>query len=336
MKPAPQLLVLTIGQGLAGGLVVALAVLWSIYPMPRADADALVLMALVTAAIGGVASFFHMHHMQAARYILRRLKTSWLSREALTTGLFGGALAVLVAWTLFFSPHGWPYLTWLWVTVAFALLAMWVTAMLYATIPAMLSWHTPVTVLSLLSVGLLSGTVASAFIVPLDFPPFRVFTVALMVLGLWTLVVKLLHWRHFHEAHGRLRAETGTGLPFAPYRLQDTGTTKPPYRMQTQVWPVIPDGQRHAVSVAVVVLLVLAPVLFLILRLTTHVAVWGPLAGLTVLAGTAAERWLFFADATHSSRVFFVDESRHPARVSTVRGVSPATARGSKPGSIGQ
>ncbi|MCL5116121.1 MAG: dimethyl sulfoxide reductase anchor subunit [Firmicutes bacterium] len=336
MRPAPQLIVLTIGQGLAGGLAVAFAALWSIHPTSATVADTLVLMALAAAGIGGIASVFHMHHMQAARYILRRLKTSWLSREALTTAWFGGALAVLAVWTLFIPEKGTGYLVWLWLTVALGLLAMWVTAMLYATIPAVLSWHTPVTVLSLLSVGLLSGGAAAGIAAPFDAPPYQVFVVALMVLAVWTLLVKGLHWRHFHEAHGRLRAETGTGLPFAPYRLQDTGTTKPPYRTQTQVAPIIPDHMRHTATATVVVLMVLAPVLFLILTLTAHVRAWSIIAAIAVLVGAVAERWLFFADATHSSRVFFVDESRHPARVGTVQTAARRAVKRTQPPTVSQ
>jgi DMSO reductase anchor subunit len=315
MRPAPQLLVLTVGQGIAAGLAVALAALWSMGVLNHREAVWLVLLALLTAAIGGVASFFHMHHMAAARYILRRLKSSWLSREALTTGLFGGALAILAAWSLFGSTASWAYVWWLWVTAAAGLLAMWVTAMLYATIPAVLSWHTPVTVISLLSLGLLSGASWTGLVLPLGDHGFRVFSVALMVFMLFVLGIKALHWRHFGESHGRLRAETGTGLPFAPYRLQDTGTTKPPYRMQTQVWPAIPVPVRNLLYGLIVLFVGVGPLLCLLLARLTGAEVLSAIFPGLVSVGVVLERWLFFADATHSSRVFFIDEPRHPSRV---------------------
>ncbi|MCY0878921.1 MAG: dimethyl sulfoxide reductase anchor subunit [Firmicutes bacterium] len=315
MRPAPQLLVLTVGQGIAGGLAVSLAALWSMGVLSHADAVWLVLLALLTAAMGGVASFFHMHHMAAARYILRRLKTSWLSREALTTGLFGGALAVAAAWSLFGHTAGWPYLWWLWLTAAAGLLAMWVTAMLYATIPAVLSWHTPVTVISLLSLGLLSGASWVGLVLPLGDHRYRVFAVAVMVFTVFVLGIKALHWRHFAEAHGRLRAETGTGLPFAPYRLQDTGTTKPPYRMQPQVWPAIPVRVRNLFYGLIVLFVGAGSLGCLLLARLTGVELFSVILPGMVSVGVVLERWLFFADATHSSRVFFVDEPRQPSRL---------------------
>ncbi|MCY0864986.1 MAG: DMSO reductase, partial [Sulfobacillus sp.] len=96
MKPTGPLLMLTAFQGLAGGAVLALALMISLAPhdITVGGREWALGLALAFAALGGVSSFFHMHRIQAAKYVLRRLKTSWLSREALTTGLFGGALAL--------------------------------------------------------------------------------------------------------------------------------------------------------------------------------------------------------------------------------------------------
>ncbi len=314
MRPTPPLLILTIGQGLAGGIVLAFAFLKSLGGLSQSTAEALVIMALGTAFIGGVASFFHMHRLAAARYVLRRLKTSWLSREALTTGLFGGSLAILAVLTIFFgrammvSPGYW---VWTWLCVATGLLAMWVTAMLYATIPAMLSWHGALTVLAFIMVGVLSGFGLAAIVAPLN----ATVWVAFLVLVVGTAIVKGMHWAHFAEARGKIRASTGTGLPFSPYRLQDTGTTKPPYRTQTQVWPVLSPGLRRTVMLAAAFLLFVVP-----LGLTLAQLLGGPSllrfgVAVAAIGGVFLERWLFFGDATHSSRVFLSDEMAALPRV---------------------
>lgn len=314
MRPTPPLLVLTIGQGLAGGIMLAFAFLKSLGDLSRGTADTLLIMALATAFIGGVASFFHMHRLAAARYVLRRLKTSWLSREAVTTGLFGGALAILAVLTLFFghammvSPGYW---VWTWLTVGAGLLAMWVTAMLYATIPAMLSWHGSLTVLAFMTAGILSGFGLAAIVVPLN----STLWVAFLVLVVGTAIIKAMHWTQFAEARGKVRASTGMGLPFSPYRLQDTGTTKPPYRAQTQVWPVISSGLRRTVMLTAVFLLFLVPLGLTLARLLGGPSLLRFGVAVAVVGGVIAERWLFFGDATHSSRVFLSDEMAARPRV---------------------
>ncbi len=313
MRPATPLLVLTIGQGLAGGIIVCLAALMWMGRLTGPEAIVPVLVGLGTAAVGGMGSFFHMHNLKAARYVMRRLKTSWLSREALTTAIFGALLAVLTVWTLFdgaaVSSVG--YQTLLVVTAATGVLAMWVTAMLYATIPAVLSWHTPLTVLNLMLVGITSGVAVTAGWVS-AVPSLWIGFAILLAL---TAAVKLLHWTHFRRAHGQIRAETGTGLPFSPYRLQDTGTSKPPYRTQTQVWPVLHPALLRTVKLWTVGWLFVIPLAAVVVWQTGawNGARWVLPVG--AMLGVIAERWLFFADATHSSRVFFVDEPRRAPQV---------------------
>ncbi len=320
MRPATPLLVLTIGQGLAGGITVCLAALMWMGRLAPGEARILVLIALGTAAVGGMGSFFHMHNLKAARYVMRRLKTSWLSREALTTALFGGLLAVLAIWTVLdaagISSAGYRIV--LAITASAGFVAMWVTAMLYATIPAVLSWHTPATVLNFMLVGITSGVGLTAGWVS-GAPDLWI------GLAIWiplTAVVKGLHWGHFRRAHGQIRAETGTGLPFSPYRLQDTGTSKPPYRTQTQVWPLIHPALLRIVQLWIVFWLFVVPLGGVLLWQTAGWSGGRWFLPVGALLGVIAERWLFFADATHSSRVFFVDEPRRAPQVPLTGGAS--------------
>lgn len=327
MRPAGPLLVLTIAQGLAGGIIISFAVLLWLGVLTAGTADVLVLAAVGTAALGGIGSFYHMHNLKAARYVLRRLKTSWLSREALTTGLFGGALAVLAAWTLVDASgmSGAGYQIWTGLTVFVGLVAMWVTAMLYATIPAMLSWHSPLTVLNLMMVGVTSGVGIAAGWAPHAAGLWVGFIVWVALTG----AVKWLHWQQFRKAHGQIRAETATGLPFSPYRLQDTGTTKAPYRTQTQVWPLLHPGLRNGVKVWTVGWLFVLPIVAVVVWLT---GVWTGARWVVLVSailGVLGERWLFFADATHSSRAFFEDQQRVAPRIPMVPAKPRAASKGS-------
>lgn len=323
MRPAAPLLLLTIGQGLAGGMVLGLAALLWMGQLTPNTARIVVLVALGFAALGGLGSFFHMHNLKAARYVMRRLKTSWLSREALTTAIFAALLALLAAWTLAdragMAQSGYQIVAAL--TLLAGLVAMWVTAMLYATIPAMLSWHSPVTVLNMMLVGAATGVGMTAGWAP----RVSALWIGWAVLSGLTVSVKMLHWLHFRTARGRIKAETGTGLPFSPYRLQDTGTSKAPYRTQTQVWPTIHPRLRTGVQLWTVGWLFVVPVAAVVVWLAAgwSAAHWA--IPVSALLGVIGERWLFFADATHSSRVFFVDEPRRGPQVPLV---SPSAAGG--------
>lgn len=321
MRPTWPLLGITALVGMAGGLSLAAALtVWASGPLPLALWLAAIWTALGLGALGGLSSFFHMHKIQAARFILRRLRSSWLSREALTTGLFVGVLGILAIWPRIPLPvERWGLLA----AAVTGLVAMFVTAMLYATIPAMKSWHSPLTVVSMMGVGVTSGgavwlmlgalvghQAGVSLVVARD-----VMMSALVLLGL----VKALQWRLFSEARGGVRAGAGTGLPLGPYRLQDTGTTTAPYRTQTQTWPLLhPSFRRAGYIVMLMVLCVVPLTIYGVSAVGDTVAIWA--AGVSVIAGALWGRWLFFADSTHSSRVWFQDEDRGPSRVATDRG----------------
>jgi hypothetical protein len=51
--------------------------------------------------------------------------------------------------------------------------------------------------------------------------------------------------------------------------------------------------------------------------MTTGRVVYPVISAIVLTVGLMVERWLFFADATHSSRVFFDDLAQVPSRVAT-------------------
>lgn len=306
MRPTGPLLLMTGLQGVAGGIFVTLALLGTAFGpqvLSRTAWEVLSGSGLALVLGGGVSSVFHMHRLAGARFVLRRLRSSWLSREVLTTSLLGFSAAVVVlAPVVVPVTSGW-YVDGAIVTALLALLALFVTAMIYATIPAMLSWHTPLTVVNMMGTGLLSGAVWVKAGWDVTGPHRPTATHALdaalvAALILWG-VLKVLQLRVFREARARLRAETGFGLPRGPYRLLDTGTTRPPFRTQTQVWPPIGRALRVRWERA------LWAAFLAVLLMAGMERPAGALALVAALVMVYIERWLFFADATHSSLVWF-------------------------------
>ncbi|MCL4495957.1 MAG: dimethyl sulfoxide reductase anchor subunit [Firmicutes bacterium] len=312
MKPTWPLLALTLLQGLSVGLMSVAAVLMFTHPVDSSLVFACQLTAFTAGAIGGIASIFHMHRLSAGKYVMRRLKTSWLSREALSTGVYTMVVGMSVLSRLFMvSPKG----VWVTLSVLAALLgivAVYITAMLYATIRAMRSWHSPLTVLMFFGASALSGTSwgwGIATVMHRSVPGLALtFGVVLAIAA----VFKILQVRNFREAENLVMSTTGTGLSQKPYRVMDTGTTRAPYRYQTQIWPALTRSQRIGGYGLMAVLMWLVPVIAL--------TVWNDpvshlIAAVTESLGLIVERWMFFGDATHSSRVWFTDEPKRSSQV---------------------
>ena len=302
MRAPVPLLLITVLQGVSGGMAVTFAIVLATGGHVGVVGYG---TALGLALIGGASSFTHMHQLSAGRYMLRGWRTSWLSREALTTSWFIAALAVQILW-LRGTGVSEGVTVWGIVTAGLGLFAMWVTAMVYATIPAMRSWHSPLTVVALMLTGVFGG-----WVVALVFSPSRPWEIPLaFALALVWAFTRALQDRFFITARRGVMAATGTGLPRPPYRLQDTGTTKPPYRTQTQIAPEISGATRRNALLTILWWMLILPG---ILTASAHVfsapiTIAAVRAG-SVVVGSFMDRWLFFRDATHSSRVWFSDQS---------------------------
>ena len=136
MRPTGPLLTLTLLQGVSWGVMaVVTAAIFGAWPVSMATVHAWEWLAWGTGALGGSASVFHMHRLAAARYVLRRLRSSWLSREALSTGGYMAVLSVAVALSVLGPPARglWEAVTLL--AAGLGAAAVYITAMLYATIP---------------------------------------------------------------------------------------------------------------------------------------------------------------------------------------------------------
>ena len=312
MRPTGPLLLMTGLQGLAGGVFFVLAALSWVAGTPFLHGAApglLALLGLLLVGGGGLASTFHMHRRAAAKLILRRLTSSWLSREVATTVPFGAAAALSVLGSLV-HPAGLGWERALFTVTALAgLLAMWVTAMIYATIPAMISWRTPMTVAAMMGTGLVAGGVwAWALLVASSGAAETGVAIALVWALLGLAVLKWAQWGVFRRARARVESGQAMGIPGRQYRLADSGTSRTPYRTQPQVWrPLTADERERARGP-----LVLATVLTAALLMASGSSPVAILGGVTAAAGVYYERWLFFADATHSSSIWLTSGAASP------------------------
>jgi len=287
MHPAPSVIIFTTLSGLGFGLLIWLGL--GLPPVTGWVAFVFFVVAYALAVGGLLASTFHLGRPERAMKAFSQWRTSWLSREGVTSvaalivmALYG---AGLVFWGEAWRPLGW-------LGAALSLATVISTAMIYAQLATVPRWNTALTpvlfvALSLAGGALLAGQVAAA----------------LVLLPLAAAAQVAWWWRG-----DRALARSGTTLASAT-GLGGAGRVRafePPhtgnnYLLREFVFQV---GRRHALKLRAIAL-VLGFVLPVALLLLPFGHVLAALAVLCHLAGVAAARWLFFAEAEHVVGLYY-------------------------------
>lgn len=292
MHPAPSVILFTTLSGLGFGLLFFLGL-----GLPEVTGGvAFVFYAIAYAlACGGLlASTFHLGRPERAWRAFSQWRTSWLSREGvcavaalLVMGLYAlGAIFLGTHWTLV----GWA-------GAALSLATVFTTSMIYTQLKAVPRWHSRLTPALFLSLSLAGGALLAGR----------------EALAPWLLAIagalQLACWLRGDTALARSGTTIGTATG-----LGERGTVRafePPhtgsnYLLREFVHVV---GRRHAQKLRVI-----AFTLGFALPLALMLAPWSGLlikhlmAGVAVLshmAGVAASRWLFFAEAEHVVGLYY-------------------------------
>ena len=149
MKPAWSVILLTTLIGAGQGLFLA--------SFATSAPRFFVLISLGLTAAGLAASFFHLGRPERAWRSAAMWRTSWLSREVIALPLF-----FFLAFVFFVTGH--PAVGWL---AAIACVALFVcTGMVYACLPFLQEWRTPLTVVNFILLGTASGLTLAAALEP--------------------------------------------------------------------------------------------------------------------------------------------------------------------------
>ena len=162
MRPAFSVIFLTTLIGAGQGLFIALYSaelgaflgVWAMPAAPYFSLGCVLVLALLTAGL--FASFFHLGRPERAWRSAAMWRSSWLSREVIVLPVF---MANVAAFGLAHHLHGAGDLTLTLGTagLALALLLFVCTGMIYACLPFLQEWHTPLTVINYLLLGCASG-----------------------------------------------------------------------------------------------------------------------------------------------------------------------------------
>lgn len=305
MHPAPSIVLFTTASGAGYGLLVftSLLGLVGLVPVTTASGLAFLLPALGLVTIGLLASTLHLGHPERAWRAVSQWRSSWLSREGVAA-LLTYLPALALAWSWVMEERIAPLAAL--ATAVLALVTVYCTAMIYASLKPIPRWRHPLVPPLYLAMALASGSVLglaiTAWLLPIAAP--ALLLTALLVAAAWWL--KWQYWQAIDTAPKTATTADAIGLPErGPARLFEAPHTEKNYILNEMGFQI---ARKHKAKLRRHALLIggALPVLALLLSLVVPAA---PsllsLAALATLGGILVERWLFFAEAEHLVMLYY-------------------------------
>ncbi|HET9146715.1 MAG TPA: DmsC/YnfH family molybdoenzyme membrane anchor subunit [Acetobacteraceae bacterium] len=308
MKPASSVLLLTTLTGAGYGLLVWLGILDLAGAVPHAPAFGIVAILIGLAFAGGglIASMAHLGRPERAWRAFSQWRSSWLSREGVASTLsFPPALGFAALW--FFEGATAPATRILAaLSLVMALVTVGCTAMIYASLIPIRQWHNRHTLPDYLIFSLFSGAVLLTAIMGVWQGHVILPGSIAAASGLAAIAAKSAYWRFIDRQKPLATLASATSVrQFGAVRPLDQPHFSENYILREMGFTI---ARKHAEKLRRIALAAgfIAPTI-LALVATLGLAAWlsGPLAALLALAGLFIERWLFFAEATHVSAIYY-------------------------------
>lgn len=253
----------------------------------------------VAATIGLISSLFHLGHPERAWRALSQWRSSWLSREGCLALLINIPMAVLFLSTWITVPS-------LIVTLAalvgfiLSIITIYATSMIYRSIKAVPAWaHTmvPINYLLLACVSGLLALNALAQILNFDL---ALNPLAIASLLMTAALGKLYYWHFVDTFIPAETIESATGLKGKvklferPHSGENYLTKEMGYR----------STRAKCIKMRVAAIL-LGFILPSVMVVFSNDLIASALAVLLCIAGLVCERWLFFAEARHTTMLYY-------------------------------
>ena len=322
MKPAFSVILLTTLIGAAQGLFLALFsaqsyALFNLLPVQDSQSFYAVgaLLALVLSALGLVSSFFHLGRPERAWRSAAMWRTSWLSREVIVLPAFMGVVflygvAHFTGWkpTVATLPYGVVIdatlvLGVMATVLAFALFVC--TAMIYACLPFLREWHSPLTVINYTLLGSASGFTLAAAFATTSAPELARFY------AIWALILTLLAFASRSASllrNDRLRPkstlQTAIGIKHPRIVQKSAGFMGGSFNTR-EFFHGNSGATLRSVKWIFLAAVFVFPALLLAAGLWAESARALPLAFAVQYLGLLAERWFFFAQANHPQNLYY-------------------------------
>lgn len=322
MKPAFSVIFLTTLIGAAQGLFLALFTaqsyaLFNLLPVQNSQSFYAVgsLLVLVLSALGLASSFLHLGRPERAWRSAAMWRTSWLSREVIVLPAFMGVIVLygvshFMDWKPVIAtlPDGVVIdaslvLGVLGTALAFALFLC--TAMIYACLPFLREWHSPLTVINYILLGSASGFALAAAFATTRAPELTRFY------AIWALIITLLAFASRSASllrNDRLRPkstlQTAIGIKHPRIVQKSAGFMGGSFNTREFFHGRSASTLRSVKWVFLATVFVF-PALLLAVWLWAG-SVWAlPLAFAVQYLGLLVERWFFFAQANHPQNLYY-------------------------------
>lgn len=265
-------------------------------------------LAFTMVVSGLLASTLHLGHPERAWRALSQWKSSWLSREGVL------AIAGFVPFSLFafgwviYESHDGAWRLFAILTVLFAVLTVYATSMIYATLRTIRAWFNRHTVRIYLAFAIWTGSVwfnMLAHLFDLHTPGIGMIVVVTGVLALW---LKRKYWIFLDTSPTWVPAESATGLgDLGKVRLLDAPNTQENYVQKEMGFSI---ARKHSVKLRRWAFFGYFLIPWLLAVGTVEAEPWlkipaAILAVVVMMAGTMLERWLFFAEAKHTVNLYY-------------------------------
>jgi len=314
MKPTFSIVFFTVISGAGLGLLslLALADLCVTRVLPREMLVPGIATGFCLVAMGLASSTLHLARPSNAWRAFSRFRTSWLSREAVLAAKLM-ALALIYAGL---ALTGAPALIRLPVAALVFLLScavLFCTAMIYASLKPIRQWHTRWTPACYVLLGHWSGSLLLLALAIRYGADVRAYAWLAAALGVAALAAKAGYWRAAASQDRMLTIERAIGvregvrppgITVAQARLFDAGHSHGTF-LTNEFGFVLARRLARALRAAALLLAFGVPVLAWTAGARSATA----MAALAVICiiGLMAERWLFFAEARHTVRLYHGD-----------------------------
>ena len=307
MHPSFSVIFFTTASGAGYGLLALLGVLTPLGIVPASQLFGFVALALALGGItvGLLSSTFHLGRPERALRAFSQWRTSWLSREGVSSvltyvpaGVFG------IFWVFFGTISAVSGV----LAALGAVVTVFCTAMIYRSLKPIQRWHNSWVLPNYLALALMNGTLWLSLLL-------QVFGVAQPVTAWLTLAtivlaaaLKLGYWRFIDTTASRSTAESATGLgAFGTVRLFEAPNTSENYLLKEMGFQI---ARKHSAKLRRIALILgfILPFVLSLVPLASSVwlsAVAAVLAAPLATVGVLVERWLFFAEARHSVTLYY-------------------------------
>jgi DMSO reductase anchor subunit len=310
MNPALSIIFFSTASGAGFGLLLLTGIAAPLGLVPQNARFGFVSLAVaVLLAIAGLlSSTLHLGRPERAWRAFSQWRTSWLSREGVFSVLtFIPAAIFGVGWLFFGRTDGLIGLCGV-LAAVLATATILCTGMIYASLKPIRQWHNCWVVPIYLLLGLMAGLLLLDLIVRFWARPVGIPALTLVVIALaWW--IKERYWRFIDitTASSTIASATGLGRR-GKVRMLEPPNTEENYLLKEMGFRI---ARKHRLRLRLVarVAAFVTPFLGTLVALLAGSALAAAIAAASAAIGLVVERWLFFAEATHTVMLYYGAES---------------------------